>query len=43
MEDFEFSDNEAEEVINIEYDITSYPSDYTLMGLVEMFKNGLLD
>ena len=25
MEDFEFSDNEAEEVINIEYDITSYP------------------
>lgn len=40
MEDFEFSDNEAEEVINIEYDITSYPSDYTLMGLVEMFKNG---
>ena len=39
MEDFEFSDNEAEEMINIEYDITSYPSDYTLMGLVEMFKN----
>lgn len=40
MEDFNFSENEAEDVVNIEYDITSYPSDYTLMGLVEMFKNG---
>ena len=27
-------------MVNIEYDITSYPSDYTLKGLYEMFCDG---
>lgn len=37
IEDFELDIIEDDEDINIEYDITSYPSDYTLKGLVEMF------
>lgn len=37
IDDFELEIAEDEEDVNIEYDITSYPSDYTLKGLVEMF------
>lgn len=29
-----------DELTTIEYDITSYPSDYTLKGLYDMFRNG---
>jgi uncharacterized protein with ParB-like and HNH nuclease domain len=40
MEELELNEVEKEdEVVNIEYDITSYPSDYTLKVLVDMFHN----
>lgn len=39
-EKFEVVEENDEEMVNIEYDIASYPSDYTLKGLYEMFCNG---
>lgn len=37
QDDTEWIDNDEDDVVTIEYDITSYPSDYTLKGLVDMF------
>lgn len=37
---FEYVDENDDEMVNLEYDIASYPSDYTLKGLYEMFCNG---
>ena len=39
-EKFDIAEEFDEELVNIEYDITSYPSDYTLKGLYEMFCDG---
>ena len=39
-EKFDVAEEIDEELVNIEYDITSYPSDYTLKGLYEMFCDG---
>ena len=39
-EKFEVIEENDEELVNIEYDITSYPSDHTLRGLYDMFCNG---
>lgn len=33
-------DERDDDIVTIQYDITSYPSDYTLRGLYHMFKNG---
>lgn len=33
-------EKEEEEFVNIEYDIASYPSDFTLRGLVDLFNKG---
>ena len=33
-EKFDVVEENDEELVNIEYDITSYPSDYTLRGLL---------
>lgn len=38
-EKFEIVEENDDEMVNIEYDITSYPSDYTLKGLYDMFCN----
>lgn len=39
-EKFDVVEENDEELVNIEYDITSYPSDYTLRGLYDMFCEG---
>lgn len=40
-EDLVFDEIEdQDEVVTVEYDITSYPSDYTLKGLTDIFKSG---
>lgn len=39
-DNLEVLEEREEELVNIEYDITSYPSDYTLKGLYEMFCDG---
>lgn len=39
-EKFDVVEENEDELVNIEYDITSYPSDYTLKGLYEMFIEG---
>ncbi len=39
-EKFEVMEEQDDEVVTIEYDITSYPSDYTLKGLYDMFCDG---
>ena len=38
--ELERGDEKDDDIVTIEYDITSYPSDYTLKGLNDMFKKG---
>ena len=38
--DLDRGDEQEDEDVNIEYDITSYPSDFTLKGLCDMFNKG---
>jgi len=39
-EDFKLEDSEEEDEVIVNYDIATYPSDFTLQGIVEDLKNG---
>lgn len=39
-DDIHTEDDEQDEAISISYDIASYPSDYTLAGIADMFRDG---
>ena len=38
--DLEVEDDEDEETVTVTYDIASYPSDFTLAGIAQMWKDG---
>ena len=43
FDDLELEDEPEEEAVSVVYDIASYPSDFTLAGIAQMWKDGDID